>query len=430
MNPDAASVELLRGLSKRSLCSSGPSQSNDSDSWRGGDLFSSCNQSKNDPYGEHEDTGLEELKMAISPHIYYTAELPIPLISGQILVPKHRKPLEEANIDEAVAVAALTSLSTSPAIMCLNSGTTRSVCKESIAMSSSYSSSTTSSHWSWDMSSDQSIPSTPSPPLPTEVTKNLCSSFQFDDCIDDAEMTHFLFDEAVPRKRKNSGKVMFRCLWKNCGKVLSTASGMKRHIRTMHLSHDGDSDHSDGEEDFYYTEVAANLDSLIDGLSSLTPASPTSSVPLPAFPINEVPKTDMVAISTAIELVTPLSQSAPTKLCHIKADHAYQAAVPFSFPVSSQFVPSMNRISISWQSPTVIVRGSPGSFGIGEKYPQLTHTADIKAQEIVSHVPKLTAGTRKSRGEAKKCRKVYGMDNRDMWCTACRWKKACQRFLD
>lgn len=37
---------------------------------------------------------------------------------------------------------------------------------------------------------------------------------------------------------------------------------------------------------------------------------------------------------------------------------------------------------------------------------------------------------RKPRGEAKKCRKVYGMEKRDMWCTACRWKKACQRFND
>uniref|UniRef100_A0A3Q4HP42 Zinc finger protein 395b n=1 Tax=Neolamprologus brichardi TaxID=32507 RepID=A0A3Q4HP42_NEOBR len=34
------------------------------------------------------------------------------------------------------------------------------------------------------------------------------------------------------------------------------------------------------------------------------------------------------------------------------------------------------------------------------------------------------------RGEAKKCRKVYGVERKDQWCTACRWKKACQRFPD
>jgi hypothetical protein len=28
---------------------------------------------------------------------------------------------------------------------------------------------------------------------------------------------------------------MFQCLWKSCGKLLSTASGMQRHIRLVHL---------------------------------------------------------------------------------------------------------------------------------------------------------------------------------------------------
>lgn len=35
--------------------------------------------------------------------------------------------------------------------------------------------------------------------------------------------------------KQNSMKVMFKCLWKNCGKVLSTAAGIQRHIRTIHL---------------------------------------------------------------------------------------------------------------------------------------------------------------------------------------------------
>ena len=38
--------------------------------------------------------------------------------------------------------------------------------------------------------------------------------------------------------------------------------------------------------------------------------------------------------------------------------------------------------------------------------------------------------TRKSRGDGKKCRKVFGMDNKQMWCTQCRWKKACVKFVD
>ncbi|KAM7360161.1 glucose transporter 4 enhancer factor [Cochliomyia hominivorax] len=50
----------------------------------------------------------------------------------------------------------------------------------------------------------------------------------------------------------------------------------------------------------------------------------------------------------------------------------------------------------------------------------------------VQHANKQTPNSpnRRTRGENKKCRKVYGMDRRDMWCTQCRWKKACSRFGD
>ena len=41
-----------------------------------------------------------------------------------------------------------------------------------------------------------------------------------------------------------------------------------------------------------------------------------------------------------------------------------------------------------------------------------------------------TSPTRRSRGETRKCRKVYGMENRESWCTQCKWKKACTRFVD
>ncbi|THD27398.1 Zinc finger protein [Fasciola hepatica] len=34
------------------------------------------------------------------------------------------------------------------------------------------------------------------------------------------------------------------------------------------------------------------------------------------------------------------------------------------------------------------------------------------------------------RSDVKKCRKMYGIENRDQWCNQCRWKKACRRFPD
>nr|XP_014433732.1 SLC2A4 regulator [Pelodiscus sinensis] len=159
---------------------------------------------------------------------------------------------------------------------------------------------------------------------------------------------------------------MFKCLWKSCGKVLSSSSGMQKHIRTVHLGRKADLDQSDGEEDFYYTELDVNVDSLTDGLSSLTPVSPTSSVP-PAFPVLEVQQTPPVLVKPEDSVESPLSHSAPTSLCHVHTDHAYQGCPTALRPV-----------------------------GMGEKRPQLPHLPVVKTPTaaVPSAVPKPATGTR------------------------------------
>ncbi|XP_017542021.1 zinc finger protein 704 [Pygocentrus nattereri] len=357
-----------------------------------------------------------------------------PDASSHIPVPRNRNPSGHAD-KEVMAATVLTTLSTSPLVLNPSSGASGAVpepasrgWKESL--SASYSSST-SGNWSWD-ASDQSVPSTPSPPLSNDVSKSFLLSSQGEDNIEEAESTHFLFEDPIPRKRKNSVKVMFKCLWKNCEKVLSTSSGIQRHIRTVHLGRNGDSDYSDGEEDFYYSEIEVNMDTLSEGLSNLTPTSPTTAGPPPVFPL----ASDM-AQSESYMIHSPLSQSAPSTLCHIRTDHAYQATAPVNIPsVSSELPHTQSTISVSWQSPPVIFKGPPGALNhvrtvsIGEKRQPVTHTTVSKTHTINLSTPKPTAGTRKPRGEAKKCRKVYGMEKKDLWCTACRWKKACQRFTD
>ncbi|NWX95084.1 S2A4R regulator, partial [Nothoprocta ornata] len=277
-----------------------------------------------------------------------------------------RKLPDQAGLDEVMAAAVLTSLSSSPLVLGPLPGApsagkaprSRYRCRcrwrradpplaeawpEAPAMSSSCSSSSnTSGEWSWEAASDRSSPSTPD-----EGGGGAGSGAGFlMPCV------------------QNSTKVMFKCLWKSCGKVLSSSSGMQKHIRTAHLGRKADVEQSDGEEDFYYTELDVNVDSLTDGLSSLTPVSPTSSVP-PAFPVLEAPP-GPVAPPAAPE-PAPLSRSAPSALCHVHTDHAYQVSARTMRPMGA-------------------------------------------------HAPC--------------CRKVYGMENRELWCTACRWKKACQRFVD
>ncbi|XP_004427198.1 PREDICTED: zinc finger protein 704 [Ceratotherium simum simum] len=352
------------------------------------------------------------------------------VVSSNIDVPPARKSSEELDMDKVTAAMVLTSLSTSPLV---RSPPVRPNGTEGLSGSwkegGGVSSSGSSGYWSWSAPSDQSNPSTPSPPLSADSFKALRSPAAPDDGIDEAEAGSLLFDEPIPRKRKNSMKVMFKCLWKNCGKVLSTAAGIQKHIRTIHLGRVGDSDYSDGEEDFYYTEIKLNTDSVADGPSSLAPVSPSQSpASPPAFPIPESSRTETPCAKTEAKLMTPLSRSAPTTLYLVHTDHAYQATPPVTIPGSAKFTPNGSSFSISWQSPPVTFTGIPVSpthshpVGPGEQR-QHTHT-------VLSSPPRGTVGLRKPRGEGKKCRKVYGMENRDLWCTACRWKKACQRFID
>ncbi|KAM7384299.1 hypothetical protein PAMA_011578 [Pampus argenteus] len=384
------------------------------------------------------------------------------VVSSSIDVPHARRSEEEVDMDKVTAAMVLTSLSTSPLVR-------SPPVKVSEGLSGSWkdngsagpftpsSNSSSGGYWSWSAPSDQSNPSTPSPPLSADSFKPFRvpslggvgpgPAGPEDPSLDEQDGSSLLFDEPIPRKRKNSMKVMFKCLWKNCGKVLSTAAGIQRHIRTIHLGRNCDSDCSDGEEDFYYTEIKLNTDSVADGLSSLSPVSPSVLSPPPPTPsplpsLSPLPDSHRPQQSSDTKEphnggTTPLSRSAPSALYLIHTDHAYQATAPVSIPssnsnsagsASTSFTPTnSSSFSISWQSPPVTFTGntvSPSkSLGFGEQRSQTI--------AVLSSPPRATAAlSRKVRGEGKKCRKVYGMENRDMWCTACRWKKACQRFTD
>ncbi|KFZ64075.1 Zinc finger protein 704, partial [Antrostomus carolinensis] len=271
-----------------------------------------------------------------------------------------RKSSEELDMDKVTAAMVLTSLSTSPLVRSPPVRPNESLngsWKEGGFVPSSTSS---SGYWSWNAPSDQSNPSTPSPPLSADSFKAFRTPSQPDDGIDEAETSNLLFDEPIPRKRKNSMKVMFKCLWKNCGKVLSTAAGIQKHIRTVHLGRVGESDYSDGEEDFYYTEIRLNTDSVAEGLSSLSPVSPSLASP-PSFPTQDAIRPETSCAKTETKLMTPLSRSAPTNLYLVHTDHAYQATPPVNIPGSAKFTPNGSSFSISWQSPPVTFTGIPVS---------------------------------------------------------------------
>ncbi|XP_069089869.1 zinc finger protein 395 isoform X2 [Pleurodeles waltl] len=347
-------------------------------------------------------------------------------VSRSIDVPKRRS--DAVEMDEMMAAMVLTSLSCSPLLQSPPSTessvpapqTASDSWKESGDVSDS-GSSTTSGHWSGSSSI-----STPSPPHLEASPKYSSEAFgpsQVDEGFE-TDPDPFLLDEPAPRKRKNSVKAMYKCLWPNCGKLLRSIVGIKRHVKTQHLGDATDSDQHKREEDFYYTEIQMKDEAESESVVSQTPAVPVPSV-IPQPLVNpEILPLDLLSPETP--LASALSQSAPGSFWHIQADHAYQAMPSIQIPVSPHIF-----TSISWAaSPPSIPSLSPirsRSFSFSDHQPQ---TAPLKSQLIVASPPRAHSGTRKVRGEAKKCRKVYGIEHRNQWCTACRWKKACQRFLD
>ncbi|XP_040454448.1 LOW QUALITY PROTEIN: zinc finger protein 395 [Falco naumanni] len=350
-------------------------------------------------------------------------------VSSSIDVPK-RKADAAVEMDEMVAAMVLTSLSCSPVVQsppASESGipSSRAACdpwKESGDVSDS-GSSTTSGHWSGG--SDISTPSPPHPAGSPKYSIEALSSPQADDGFE-TDSDPFLLDEPAPRKRKNSVKVMYKCLWPSCGKVLRSIVGIKRHVKTQHLGDGADSDQRKREEDFYYTEVQVKEEPVPEAATATSPTSVSAPIIIQqALGKPEALLVEQPALEPALASST-LSQSAPSSFWHIQADHAYQALPSIQIPVSPHIF-----TSISWATATSTLPSlSPvrsRSLSFSEPQPP---TPMLKSHLIVASPPRVSIGTRKVRGEAKKCRKVYGIEHRDQWCTACRWKKACQRFLD
>lgn len=88
--------------------------------------------------------------------------------------------------------------------------------------------------------------------------------------------------------------------------------------------------------------------------------------------------------------------------------------------------------SSSQASITKLSHSSPPQLPPPPQQGALLHTPTKSSnQSNINKIrPQIVSPGRRTRGENKKCRKVYGMDNRDSWCTQCKWKKACSRFGD
>ncbi|KAM7405610.1 hypothetical protein PAMP_000045 [Pampus punctatissimus] len=326
-------------------------------------------------------------------------------VSSCIDVPRSKRSPEDVEMDEMMAAMVLSSLSCSPL---LHSSAHPDPAAPLVDFGAGELSDSGSSGY-WSVGHGNGSPA-PSPPI-TDPDVSLATPP--DEGLD-MELEQVLFNEPAPRKRRNSVKVAYRCLWPTCGKVLTSVVGIKRHIRTTHLCRGGEHERcSRSEEDFYYTEINQRQQTPpLPLLCGPTP-SPISLSPTPLSPPSPPPPSPPSPPPPACSVLSRSAPSSPGRFWQVQSEHSYQAPPPSHVEPAA----ASNTASCRWTTPPTCHRQGLSfrvrSVSVGEQWLQ-----------------QQSAPCRRIRGEAKKCRKVYGIEHRDQWCTACRWKKACQRFLD
>lgn len=257
--------------------------------------------------------------------------------------------------------------------------------------------------------------------------------------------------------------VIYQCTWPGCSATTRNCADIEAHVRSLHLGpRQIDEEVSDHEEEFYYTEVEEDG---TDGASS--PVSPTSSTtPADLSPARQQELMHLQQHQLQQQGYYYQQQaggvlsghpgwmaSSPPTLSHMDMarppheDPEYQRALMMKAASGSAArpiaIPARVR-SISWSSgygygsnPVKQVKvsgGSPGSSsstsGSSAKTSPNGHGGTTGMPTTTTTLSVKSSPVRRPRGEAKKCRKVYGMEHREQWCTQCKWKKACTRFGD
>ncbi|XP_026871735.2 zinc finger protein 395b isoform X1 [Electrophorus electricus] len=332
--------------------------------------------------------------------------------SSNVHLPYGYRSPESVEMDEIMAAMVLTSLSCSPAFQ---SPPQRDPLPDMECGGGELSDSSSSGYWSWDRSSVSPAPS----PSVTETDSGMGQPV---DDILHMELEPRACEEPEIRRCKSLSRAAYRCLWPGCGKVLTSRIGMKHHIGVFHLRSGTEQSHR--EEDFYYTEVSSEEE-------EPAPPSPAPSFPIGHWsPCNSTHSQSTHGPGEAPPTSRALSCSAPSSVWQIHTEHLYQACAPIEVVVSPDSPPSCD-----WMPPgghalqPQIAMSRSRSVSVGEQWLQ-RNSAPTRSQTISASPSRGHCSFRKGRGEAKKCRKVYGVERRGQWCTACRWKKACQRFPD
>uniref|UniRef100_A0A2I9LQ02 Zinc finger protein 395 n=1 Tax=Centruroides hentzi TaxID=88313 RepID=A0A2I9LQ02_9SCOR len=286
---------------------------------------------------------------------------------------KRRSSAEDNVMDDCTAAMVLMSLSCSP--------------KSSRPSEPGPSGSSWASESSW--SGDRSP--TRSPPSPDDRL-----SPSRDEGIDVDDVGGFRRDSSTADSQVMT-KIVFQCTWPGCAKRYAVCEDVERHVCVTHLGRNRVGE-ADREEEFYYTEIEVencrSVPPSVRGPSIYSSSVPTLSHLDMARPPHEDPEYGRRSAEHPVLLET--------------------SSGPVNIPSSS--------FPMSW-SMHGYPASAPSTMGSSpQKFLRLTSKTASSPGKVPPH--------RKGRSESRKCRKVYGMDNREAWCTQCKWKKACSRFVD
>jgi len=237
------------------------------------------------------------------------------------------------------------------------------------------------------------------------------------------EDTMYPMDDLISSKRQKviqepvKTTTKYKCTWKGCRAIEEDCGDIEKHIRNSHLGpREMTEDLSDHEEEFYYEEIEhTDMDEMTANMEVMTCASPTQSCPL------------NLSLPRAIKQELPLSLPIPKS-----------SSLDQDYSDSRRELQLLQQLNDTKSTPILI----PGAISIPHKaqpnaayivpqnspYSRQTYKTGSPLSPTTAS-PKHTGGVRKSRSDIKKCRKVYGMENKELWCTQCKWKKACTRFV-
>jgi len=267
-------------------------------------------------------------------------------------------------------------------------------------------------------------------------------------------------DEGIVKDMDRSGRVLYQCTYRGCGEHHCSVRSIEAHVRKEHLlKEDPDRLLEEGEEEFYYNEIEAE-DSITSKLlpQQLLLQQQQQQYQAHYFPIrarsyssssasSSVSQLASLSLVDHLDMARPAHEDPGRGAIAQRSILVHQKQPATTTGTSSLITMRTTRDTNNAISMPITIapsaHGSPGKYILisppNHRTAPVDSSAAMSAPSPVAAFPasapssSLAAGnlikspTRRVR-EGKKCRKVYGLEQRDLWCTQCKWKKACARF--